>query len=85
MCDWRSPCVSLQKLVTQYGHIDFPQGIPPELRLGPVFDEHSDYFKNLKAMSLDVQYWHDLVHAHPGNNVGLHFMVKPESAYHLWF
>lgn len=80
---------SLQELVTTYRHIYLPQRFPPETIFGPAFDKHSNYFQELKKVSLDHQYWIDLVSLHRGSDFGLHFMVNmiavPETDYHPWF
>jgi hypothetical protein len=76
---------SFQELVTYYRYVFLPQRTPPEKIFGAVFQTHSDYFRRLREQSLDTQYWQDLVHLHPAQNYGLHFMVNMlavlESAY----
>jgi len=67
---------SFQELVTHYRYVFLSNRVPPKQIFGPVFEAHSEYFRKLREQALDEQYWHDLVHVHPPQNYGLHFMVN---------
>lgn len=76
---------SFQEVITWYRYVGLSKKIHPKLVFGPIFEEYSNYFNELKNNSLDNQYWEDLVFIHKGKNFGLHFMVNivavPETEY----
>ena len=66
----------LQALVFSYRHFCITQRMSPETVFEIVFTKHSATFKELKAKSLDQQYWTDLTRYFNNNDFGLHFLVN---------
>ena len=78
------------ELIYFYRHYFLPHKVPPEPILGIIFNNYSNFFKQLKNSSLDKQFWNDLVHNFgAGRGPGLHFLVNmmavKESEYYTGF
>ena len=59
-----------------YRHYWLGAKVMPETIFGPIFEKHSNYFRELIKLSLDKNYWRDLVFLHRDKNYGLHFLVN---------
>ncbi|MGD1156451.1 MAG: hypothetical protein ABSA41_11540 [Terriglobia bacterium] len=73
----------IQELIYRYRYDSLAKRVPPENVLGETFGQ-SDYFRKLREVSLDKQYWNDLTHRFNDNDFGLHFLVNMSCVPERW-
>ncbi len=73
----------LRKLIYKYRYCFLPHRAPPEIVFEEVFGR-SEYFRRLHSVSLDKQYWEDLVNRFNASDFGLHFLVNMSCVEERW-